>query len=126
MAKWQKLRPTQEEGMTQWLAARPKVIQDMVAKYNLRIDTLYRLKTTGQRVVLFSLHENYTLTVQIFSAFNMDNAMARALGSAWDRRVFGIDPEDLEECDLPEGVVLEDNSMEIDLDDEGMKKILRT
>lgn len=124
MAKWQKLHPSQEEGMRQWLASRSKVIQDMVAKYNLRVDTLYRLKVNGQNVILHAVYENGTVAAHAISKFNPHIKEAAALGKMWDRTITNIDPADLVECDLPEGVEIEDNSQEVDLKSDEMKKVI--
>lgn len=53
---------------------------------------LYRLKDTGDRVTFYSVADDGTLTVVVSGAFNV---------VVFDRRVFGIDPDNLEECDLP-------------------------
>jgi hypothetical protein len=54
------------------------------------------LKGSNQRVTLHSYDEgedgSITLQVQVLARFNF---------VAFERRVFGIKPEDLEECDLP-------------------------
>jgi len=50
------------------------------------------MKTTGSRVTLYSYSENGTLTVNVTGEYN---------AVIFDRQVFGIKPEDLEECDLP-------------------------
>ncbi len=58
---------------------------------------LYRLVPTGQRVtvVSFGTHDDgsITLTVNVSSEFNFATA---------DRDVFGINPNDLVPCELPE------------------------
>ncbi len=80
----------QYEDWAQWVALRPKVIQDMCEQfppYNL-----YRLKNTGRRVTLHSYSEDNTLSVNVTGEYN---------SLMFDRHVFGIKPEDLEECDLP-------------------------
>lgn len=53
---------------------------------------LYKMKSTRHRVILHSYAENGTVTVDILAKYN-------ALD--FERHVFGIDANDLEECDLP-------------------------
>ena len=94
MAQFVKPTSEQKAGWSQWVAERP----DNVRKIAERFDpwTLYRLKDTDKRVTLHSFGEQpdggVTLTVNITSEFNL---------ISFDRQVFGIDPDDLEECDLP-------------------------
>lgn len=95
MAIWIKWTEKQKKLMADWLAARPQVIRDMVTKYDLRMDRLYELTTTGQRVTLHSLSENGTVTITVAHQFNPE----RMISSVQDRHVFGINPADLRECD---------------------------
>lgn len=81
----------QDQYHAEWLAERPQAIKDLVAK--LPPDRLYRLKTTGHRVFLYAYSEDGTVTVAVTGQFN---------ALPFERRVFGIAPEDLEECDLPD------------------------
>ena len=74
----------------EWVASRPPVVQVMCAL--LPPDRLYLLKTSGHRVTLISYSENRTVTVEVTGQFNAVD---------FDCKVFGISPEDLEECDLP-------------------------
>lgn len=74
----------------QWLESRPAIILDLATRFPPT--KLYRLRSTDQRVTIHSYSEDGTLTVNCTGQFN------RILFS---RRVFGILPEDLEECDLP-------------------------
>ena len=98
-----KIEGFDEEGMKEWLLTRPQVIQDM-AKL-IPPGRLYRLHDGGRRVFPYSYNENGTLTVVVSGEYNL---------VVFERNVFGIKPEDLEECDLPGpeeevGVVLTDN-----------------
>lgn len=79
-----------EVAWKEWVTTRPPVIQKMCER--LRPNVLYRLKTTGQRVTVYSLNENGTVTVNITGEYNLID---------FDRQVFGINPDDLEECDIP-------------------------
>jgi hypothetical protein len=80
-----------------WLAKRPAAIRATVTRLKIDPWTLYRLKTTDQRVFLLALFEpkadgKVLCRVAVSGDFNL---------LAFERSVFGIDPEDLEECDLP-------------------------
>ena len=84
--------------------------------------SLYRLKTTGQRVTIYGFSENpegiVTVTVRITGKYNLTD---------FDKIVFGIDPNDLEPCDPPPadepvGTMLK-TKVEID---EYVSNILRT
>ena len=97
MAKWITLTEGNKAAYAEWLESRPQIIKDMIAEHNLKQDVLYRLKTTGQLVTLYSVCEDSTVTVDISPGFNP--------GMFIGRLVFGIDPRHLEECDLPKGVL---------------------
>jgi hypothetical protein len=73
-----------------WLASRPQIIKDLAKRFPP--NKLYLLKTSNHRVTMRSYVEDGTITVNVSGDFN--NVM-------FDRGVFGIKPEDLEECDLP-------------------------
>ena len=90
MAKWIEWTDDQREAWAEWDASRPPVIQDMIARFPY--DELYRLKSSGHRVTLYSYSEDGTMTVNVTGEFNF---------VAFDRRVFGIKPDDLEPCELP-------------------------
>lgn len=79
-----------EAEFQEWLEGRPAIVREIAER--LRPDKLYRLKTTGQRVTMYSINEDGTVTVDVTGRFNL---------IAFDRQVFGINPDDLEECDLP-------------------------
>lgn len=90
MAKWMEWTEEQEAEWAEWVSTRPAVIQEMCAL--LLPNRLYLLKTTGHRVTIMSYSEDRTVTVAVTGQYN---------AVRFDRRVFGIKPEDLEECDLP-------------------------
>lgn len=71
----------------EWLATRPKVIQEMGRQYPP--DKEYRIKSTEQTCVLHSYSENRTVTVDITSP-TFENVFGA------QRRVFGIEVDDLE------------------------------
>lgn len=78
------------EAWAEWVATRPSAVKVLCDR--LPPDRLYRMKPHGQRVTIHSYSENGTLTVDISGQYNLH---------AFDRQVFGINPDDLEECDLP-------------------------
>lgn len=71
----------------EWVASRPPMIQEMCRKYPP--DRLYRMKSTGRLVTMYSYSEDGTVTVNVSSNHNE--------GLFFDRSVFGVDPADLEE-----------------------------
>jgi len=79
-----------EADLQEWLQGRPQIIRDISAR--LKPWKLYRMKSTGHRVTLYSIYEDGTLSVDITGDLNL---------ISMERRVFGIDPDDLEECDRP-------------------------
>jgi hypothetical protein len=78
----------------EWLASRPDAVRAVLER--IKPWKLYRLKTTGHRVVVSCVDEEVgggiSLKVIVSGQFNV---------VAFERTVFGIDPDDLEECDLP-------------------------
>lgn len=88
--------PTNEEAAawTAWVAVRPDNVRRVVERFEPW--SLYRMKSTGHRVTIHSFDEHLdgrvTLKVDVTGQFN------RILH---DRRVFGIDPDDLEPCAWP-------------------------
>ena len=88
MAKCKEL--IDQAGWDAWVASRPPVIQELCAL--LPPDNLYKMKSTGRRVTIVSYAENRTITVAVTGDYNL---------VALERQVFGINPENLEECDLP-------------------------
>jgi len=78
-----------------WVKSRPDCVRKIAE--NLYPWKLYRLKTSGHRVTVYSIDEpkddsKPTLKVNVSGQFNT---------VLFERTVFGIKPEDLEECDLP-------------------------
>lgn len=86
------LEPTaeQEAGWKEWVESRPPGVREIAARFEPWC--LYRLKSTGQRVTLRSIASDGTLTVNVTGQFNL---------VTHERAVFGIDPDDLEPCELP-------------------------
>ena len=72
-----------------WVAARPPVIKVMCEK--LPPGRLYRLNTTGQRGTIHSYSEDGTVTMNFPADLNPC--------SIFPVQVFGLNPNDIEECD---------------------------
>ena len=90
MAKAIELTPEQTREWDAWVQSRPTIIQELCRRFPP--DRLYRLKSSGHRVTLHSYSEDETMTVNVTGDYNF---------VAFEWRVFGISPTDLEECDLP-------------------------
>ena len=73
-----------------WVEERPEPVRSNCLKYPP--DLLYRIKSTGHRVYIVSYSEDGTVTVSVGAEYNL---------VAFERHVFGVDPNELEECDLP-------------------------
>ncbi len=73
-----------------WLAARPPAIRELAERFPPW--SLFRLKSTGHRVHVIAYGENGTLRVAVTGRFN---------ALAFERQVFGVDPNDMEPCELP-------------------------
>jgi len=90
MAKVIEWSKEQEKAWNEWVSSRPQIIQDLCKRfppYNL-----YRLKKSDNKVTLYSYEEDGTMTVNVTGEYNV---------VMFNRQVFGISPDDLEECDLP-------------------------
>jgi len=85
-----------------WVADRPACIREAVEKYKLDPWTLYRLKGTGPRVYVLSLSEPEPTVNQLVQKVTVRVGVSGLYNLVThERDVFGIDPADLEECDLP-------------------------
>lgn len=73
-----------------WVDGRPQEVRRLCQVFPP--DRLYRMKSTGHRVVICSYSENGTVMVDVLAAYNR---------LTFERTVFGVKPEDLEECELP-------------------------
>lgn len=95
MARFTEPAPEQEAAWSEWLSERPRDVQAVAARFEPW--SLYKMLSTGHRVTLVSVNEAHgepvTLTVAITGQFN---------ALLHDRAVFGIDPDDLVPCDLPD------------------------
>lgn len=95
MANFMELDESGRREWENWLADQPENVREMAIK--LPPWKLYRLNKTGHRVYIISYDvdpetRKITLQVAVSGRFN---------AVIFERRVFGIDPEHLEECDLP-------------------------
>lgn len=79
---------------SEWLAARPAHVRVVAERHPP--NRLFRLRGTGQYVTVYSVCEHeggrVTVTVDVTGQYN---CVTRA------RRVFGIAPDDIEDCDVP-------------------------
>lgn len=95
MANYAEPKPGAEEEYVAWCATRPDAVR--VAAERLRPWRLYRMRSTGQRVVMHCFEEHTdgsAATVKVAWLGRFDRV-------AFDQIIFGVDPADLEECDLP-------------------------
>lgn len=94
LVRWSEPTKEQETLWLEWVAERPPAVREIAQRFEPW--SLYRMKSTGQRVAILSFGEqedgSVTLTVAVSGQFNL---------VMFDRNVFGIDPNDLEPCDLP-------------------------
>jgi hypothetical protein len=85
-----KIREMDQAAWKAWVATRPECVRVLCER--LPPDRLYLLKSSGHRVFMYSYQENGTVTVCVTGEYN---------ALTFERLVFGISPDDLEECDLP-------------------------
>lgn len=89
-----KIYEQDEAAWQAWLAERPPHVRTVAEKFPP--NRLYRLKTSGHRVTVYSFSEEaggcVTAKVNVTAEYNLVD---------FERQVFGVNPEDLEECDLP-------------------------
>ena len=78
-----------------WVASRPDGVRELAARFPPW--KLYRLSTTKQRVFVIGFFEDLTLRVAVTKEYNFLVTC--------ERQVFGIDPDNLTECDLPVGLM---------------------
>jgi hypothetical protein len=90
MARFENPTADAEQAYKAWLAERPECDRAVAERFDPW--TLYRLKTTNQRVTLLSFYEHGTVQVGVSSEYNF---------VMHERAVFGINPADLEPFDLP-------------------------
>ena len=94
MARFEEPTRKQEQIWNAWVRKRPPAVRTVAERFDPW--SLYRMKSSGQRVTIVSFGEHedgsVTLTVNVTGQFNF---------VTFDRSVFGVDPDDLEPCDLP-------------------------
>lgn len=96
MANWFEPTDNDRAGWAEWVAQRPEKVRAVAERFEPW--KLYRLKSSSHRVTLVSFDQPkdesqpVTLKVHVSGDFNR---------VAFERTVFGILPEDLEECELP-------------------------
>jgi len=91
VAKFKEWTTEQRIEWEEWLKDRPYIIKELAKRFPP--NELFLLKTTGQRVYLMAYSEDNTVTVAITGDFNK---------CLFDKSVFGINPDDLEPCDIPD------------------------
>lgn len=96
MANWREPTDEQLSLWAAWVAGRPTKLRALLLEREFTPWKLYRLKSSGHRVeiVAFNEHADGTVSVRV-------NVGGKFNHVAFERSVFGIAPEDLEECDLP-------------------------
>lgn len=84
--------PTEEQlkSWKEWVESRPKSIRKLAERFDPW--SLYKMKSTGHLVMVSAFHEDNTLTVLVTADFNV---------ILHERKVFGIDPDDLEPAEIP-------------------------
>jgi hypothetical protein len=90
MAKVIEWTAEQRANWDQWVASRPDIVRELATKFPG--DRLYRIKKSGDRGTIASYSENGTMTLIV------DGTYCRVL---FGKNVFGLHPDDIEECDLP-------------------------
>lgn len=80
----------QQRVWDKWVAGRPPEVRVLCERFPP--NRLYLLRSSGHRVVPLSYSEDGTLSVAVSGQFNL---------VAFERKVFGVKPEDLTECNLP-------------------------
>ena len=80
----------QEHAWDAGVQSRPPVIQELCRRFPA--NRLYHLKQSTHYVTIFSYEDGDTTTVTISGDRNF---------VIFERRVFGVAPDELEECDLP-------------------------
>lgn len=98
MARFVQPTPEQERGWKEWVASRPPIVRVIAERFEPW--SLYRMKSTDQVVNVVGFSEGVengtvtvTVTVNVSGDFNL---------VLHERTVFGIAPDDLEPCDVPD------------------------
>lgn len=80
----------QRDYWDQWVASRPPVVRELAKKFPA--DRLYRIKKSGDRGKISAYNEDGTITLAVDGTF---------CWVMFAKNVFGLHPDDIEECDLP-------------------------
>lgn len=80
-----------EDDWQDWVLTRPPIVQKLCEK--LKPNLLYRMKSTKKRVTIHGYSENGTVIVNVSAKYNF---------VVFQRQVFDVNPDDLEECNLPD------------------------
>ena len=91
MARWTEPSDEALKAWQEWLDERPPNVRAVAERFPPW--ELYRMKDTGQRVTVASFYEDGTVSVDVTGQFN---------ATMFNSNVFGIDPANLEPCDLPD------------------------
>ena len=83
------VRTLDMDAWNEWVDSRPESVRAIASMYTP--DKLYRM-ASGHRCTIYSYSEDGTVTVAVTGEYNL---------VSFSRRVFGIDPSSLVECDLP-------------------------
>ena len=114
MARYYEPTPEHHAIWIEWVSTRPANVRAVAERFDPW--SLYLLKPTGQRVTIHSFSEEkdgaVSLTVNVLREFN---------AVLFERQVFGINPDDLEPCELPDssepvGAVLSHTEVEDNID----------
>jgi len=84
------IRELDQKAWKKWVESRPPLVLALCKKFPP--NRLYKMTDSGHRVTIRSYSEDGTLTVNVTGEFNR---------VAFNRQVFGVQPKDLEECELP-------------------------
>lgn len=110
-----KVAELNQQAWREWVASRPEAVRVTCEKWPP--DRLYRMSPTGQRVTILSYGEDGTVRVFVSGAYNF---------CLMPREVFGVDPTDLEECDLPGPDELLGSPVLVELSEEEIANVQRT
>lgn len=95
MARFREPSETEEQMWKGWVASRPPHVEAVASRFEPF--SLYRMKSSGQRVVVIGFTEHHeghvSLIVQIAGEFNSQPG---------EKAVAELDPEDLEPCEVPD------------------------
>jgi mRNA-degrading endonuclease RelE of RelBE toxin-antitoxin system len=97
MGKFRKLSEAEEASFQKWIQSLPEDARKMIMNHNLRPDTLYKMKSTGKRVIVGAVDShNLTVTVAVTHRFN------RIAKTDPGYEIAGVEPDDLVECSVKE------------------------